>query len=197
MNVDDLASRKTQLRKSLNSWRSQFAVHLADHDAERLALQERFARELIALSKKLQAKRIASYMPFGGEPDVSLFNKYCLDARLELLLPVSNPDNTLHWVEFDGVTTKTSIFGFAEPHGPAVSLAPVDLIVVPALAIDHSGNRLGKGKGFYDRALAEIEAPLVAVVYEHELLDSLPAQPHDHPVNFAVTQSQTLRLLGS
>jgi len=194
MNVDDLAGRKAELRKSLNSWRSQFAVHLAEHDAERVELQEGFARELVAICQRLQPKRIASYLPFGGEPDVSLFNKYCLDARLELLLPVANPDNSLHWVSFDGVTTKTSIFGFAEPHGPATSLAPVDLMVIPALAIDRAGNRLGKGKGFYDRALVEISAPVVAVVYEHELLDNLPAEAHDRPVDFVVTQSQTLKL---
>lgn len=194
MNVDDLAGRKAELRKSLNSWRSQFAVHLAEHGTEGFELQEGFARELVAICQRLQAGRIASYLPFGGEPDVSSFNKYCLDARLELLLPVANPDNTLHWVAFDGVTTKTSIFGFAEPHGPTTSLAPVDLMVVPALAIDRAGNRLGKGKGFYDRALVEISAPVVGVVYEHELLDNLPAEAHDHRVDFVVTPSQTLKL---
>ena len=120
-----------------------------------------------------------------------------MDAGLELLLPVSNPDNTLHWVAFDGVTTKQSIFGFAEPHGPAVDLEPVDLIVVPALAIDQSGNRLGKGKGYYDRALALTAAPVVAVVYEHELLEALPAEAHDRRVDFVVTPVRIKRFASS
>jgi 5-formyltetrahydrofolate cyclo-ligase len=64
---------------------------------------------------------------------------------------------------------------------------------VPALAIDQRGNRLGKGKGYYDRALAEASAPVVAVVYEHELLESLPAEAHDKAVNFAVTPAQTIQ----
>jgi 5-formyltetrahydrofolate cyclo-ligase len=64
---------------------------------------------------------------------------------------------------------------------------------VPALAIDQSGNRLGKVKGYYDRALVATAAPVVAVVYEHELLEALPAEAHDRRVDFAVTPGQTVR----
>lgn len=193
MNVDDLAGAKAQLRKSLGSWRSQFAVHLAENPAERSQLQHAFAGQLRELCQSVGAKRVACYLPFGGEPDTSEFIKWAMDARLELLLPVANPDNTLHWVVFDGVSTKESIFGFAEPHGETVELEPIDLIVVPALAIDQSGNRLGKGKGYYDRALVSTAAPVVAVVYEHELLEALPAEAHDRRVDFAVTPGQTVR----
>jgi 5-formyltetrahydrofolate cyclo-ligase len=194
MSVDDMAGSKARLRTGLNSWRTQFAVHLADNPAERERLQQDFAQRLRQICEQKNAKRIACYLPFGGEPDTSVFNKWALDARLELLLPVANPDSTLHWVAFDGVTTTASIFGFAEPHGQPVALEPVDLIIVPALAIDQRGNRLGKGKGYYDRALAQTSAPVVAVVYEHELLEVLPAEKHDRRVDYVVTPSQTLRL---
>ena len=194
MSVDDLAGRKSELRKSLGSWRAQFAVHLAEHLPEREQLQREYLSQLQKLCVEYKAERIACYLPFGGEPDTSVFINWALEAGLTVLLPVSNPDNTLHWVEFDGVTTRPSIFGFAEPHGPAAQLDPIDLIIMPALAIDQSGNRLGKGKGYYDRALAGTTAPLVAVVYEHELLEALPAEAHDRRVDYVVTPVQTLRL---
>ncbi len=193
MNVADSAGHKAQLRKSLNSWRAQFDVHLAEHLVEREKLQQDFANQLRQICIQTKAQRVACYLPYGGEPDTSLFNEWALNVQLELLLPVANPDQTLHWVAFDGVTTKSSIFGFAEPHGTAVALEPVDLIIVPALAVDQSGNRLGKGKGYYDRALANTNAPVVAVVYEHELIETLPAEAHDRAVDFVVTPEQTLK----
>ena len=194
MSVDDLAANKAELRKSLSSWRSQFAVHLAQNQAERQNLQQQYLNQLRSLCTQLKANRVACYLPFGGEPDTSAFIKWALDAGLTIVLPVTNADSTLHWVEFDGVTTKTSIYGFAEPHGPTVELSPIDLIVVPALAIDQHGNRLGKGKGYYDRALQHSHAPVAAVVYEHELLEALPAEAHDKPVDWVVTPMQTVRL---
>ena len=192
MNVDDIAGRKLQLRKSLKLWRSQFDVHLASHPEERAKLRAALARNLKDLATDLKAARVACYLPFGGEPDVGDFITWCLDARLTVLLPVANPDATLHWVEFDGQTTQTSIFGFAEPHGPPAALEPVDLIVVPALAVDLQGNRLGKGKGYYDRALSDTSATVVGVVYEHEVLESLPVEPHDRRVDFVVTPTHKL-----
>jgi 5-formyltetrahydrofolate cyclo-ligase len=194
MSVDGLAGDKAVLRASRNLWRYKFGVHLAEHPAERDQLGRDFGDQLRQICEETNVKRAACYLPFGGEPDTSVFNRWALDAGITLLMPVANPDNTLHWVAFDGVTTKTSIFGFAEPHGESVDLEPIDLIIVPALAIDRSGNRLGKGKGYYDRALQSINAPVVAVVYQHELIDALPAEAHDRKVDFVVTPLQTLRL---
>ena len=99
----------------------------------------------------------------------------------------------MNWVRFTGETAP-GIFGFHEPVGELVSAADVDLMIVPALAIDQKGNRLGKGKGFYDRYLSTLEAPpaLVAVVYDEELVEHIPAEAHDQPVDAVVTPTQTV-----
>jgi hypothetical protein len=76
-------------------------------------------------------------------------------------------------------TTTNTLFGFAEPVGETATLESADIIFVPALAAEFTGNRLGKGKGFYDRALTGAQAPVAAVIYQHELLDAVPAEPHD------------------
>jgi 5-formyltetrahydrofolate cyclo-ligase len=86
------------------------------------------------------------------------------------------------------------IFGFDEPVGTPADLREAQLILIPATAVDQAGNRLGKGKGFYDIALAnpEVTAPIAAVVYEPELIDELPVENHDQPVNFIVTPLRTI-----
>lgn len=70
-----------------------------------------------------------------------------------------------------------------------------DLIFIPALAVDKSGQRLGKGKGYYDRALADLEdvAPVIAVVFDDEIIDEVPTEDHDHPVDAVVSPTSTTR----
>jgi 5-formyltetrahydrofolate cyclo-ligase len=194
MSDNDLASRKAELRKRLSADRKALANELKSQPAKAHELRRNYLNQLRELCHQFGAKRLTCYLPFGGEPDTSAFITWALQAGISVLLPVANADNTMHWVEFDGVTTKSSIFGFDEPHGPTAQLDPIDLIIVPALAVDQRGNRLGKGKGYYDRALAEASAPVIAVVYEHELLEALPAEVHDRAVNFVVTEARTLKL---
>ena len=111
-------------------------------------------------------------------------------------MPRSNDDGSLSWYLWWGGTVP-GIFGFNEPVGETANLTDAELIVIPALAADRSGNRLGKGKGFYDRALstvADSDIPVAAVVFDQEVLEALPAEAHDHPVNFVVTPSEIIRI---
>jgi 5-formyltetrahydrofolate cyclo-ligase len=138
------------------------------------------------------ATKIACYLAYGDEPDTEIFIDWAIENEIEVLLPVSNQDGTLNWIKFEG-ETEVGIFGFAEPIGQASDLSGADLIVIPALAVDQKGKRLGKGKGYYDRALAALEvvAPVIAVVFDDELIESVPTEDHDHPVDSVVTPSST------
>jgi 5-formyltetrahydrofolate cyclo-ligase len=77
--------------------------------------------------------------------------------------------------------------------GPA-ALEGCDLLFLPAVAVDHAGHRLGRGAGYYDRALADVRAPLCALVFTHELLPEIPHEPHDVPVQMAVTPDGLFRV---
>lgn len=115
-----------------------------------------------------QAERVASYSPLAFEPR---------PPHVEgALLPVLLPDGDLDW-EVDGVRRGAS------------AVAGVDLVIVPAVAVDRSGVRLGRGGGSYDRALARTGAVTVALLHDGELLDALPAEPHDVRVGWVVTPS--------
>ena len=180
--MDAIELQKRELRAELKSQRTN-----RDYDPE---LASALCVQMAELCLSNGATKIACYLAFGTEPDTELFIDWALENEIEVLLPVSNQDGSLSWVSFEGETT-LGIFGFPEPVGRAGSLESADLIFIPALAVDSSGQRLGKGKGYYDRALALLEdkAPIIAVVFEDEILDAVPTEDHDHPIDAAVTPS--------
>ena len=182
MEEKEAAGQKFELRSKLRANRA--AREYNPDDAANLNVH------LAELCLANGASRIACYLPFGDEPDTELFIDWALENEIEVLLPVTNQDGSLHWVVFDG-TTEEGIFGFQEATGQPQRPENIDLAIIPALAVDHSGTRLGKGKGFYDRALIEFTPlpPVVAVVFDDEVLDWIPAESHDHPVDAAVTPS--------
>jgi 5-formyltetrahydrofolate cyclo-ligase len=133
---------------------------------------------------ELNANSIASYQPLASEPDVSEFNSWVVAMGKTLLLPRISGDDL---VFADGDLVVGS-HGILEPQGEAKDVSQCDLILVPALAVDKVGNRLGKGKGYYDRALVAISGiPRYAVVFDSEVLSNVPTQAHDVWVTGAVT----------
>jgi len=133
---------------------------------------------------------IASYSPTATEPDVTGFNDWVRASGRKLLLPIIT-GSQLAWAEPGELTSGP--LGILQPTGAPAELTEATLIVLPALAVDRAGNRLGRGAGYYDRALAEMAAAVrVAVVFDSEILPELPAEPHDVPVNLVVSPEQTL-----
>jgi 5-formyltetrahydrofolate cyclo-ligase len=182
MTEKDVAEAKRELRQQI---RNQRAARVLD-----LELASIFCTHLAELSLSIGAKKIAAYLPYEGEPDIELFLDWALDLDIEVVLPVANQNGSLSWVKFDG-SSNIGIHGFAEGSGSSASLADIDLAVVPALAIGADGVRLGKGKGYYDRAFEKLNAdiPVVAVVYEDELLEHVPSEKHDLKVSMVLTPS--------
>jgi 5-formyltetrahydrofolate cyclo-ligase len=127
------------------------------------------------------ATRVASYVGLRGEPHV--------DPRPGWLLPVLLPDDDLDWAVYDG-TLAPGRRGLPEPVGTRLgvdAIATCDVVLVPALAVDRDGYRLGKGGGSYDRALARATGLTVALVHDGEVVESLPREAHDVPVHAVAT----------
>ena len=117
-------------------------------------------------------------------------------APTNVLVPVVTADSPLDWCRHPSPTAPGN-FGIAEPTGPRLGPAAVrsaDAILVPALAVDRTGRRLGRGGGHYDRSLALLASPsagsagpeLIAVVFAGEIVDTLPVEEHDRPVGTVV-----------
>ncbi|MGN9774444.1 5-formyltetrahydrofolate cyclo-ligase [Micromonospora sp. H33] len=164
----------------------------------------RVQAELVALVRRLRPRRMTAYVPVASEPggpDLPAVLQAALPTGAELLLPVLRDDLDLDWAPWTGPDALVAAGrGMREPTWPPLGVAAVaeaELVVVPALAVDLLGVRLGRGGGSYDRALARVPSTVLTVVPLHdgELVDELPAEAHDRPVRAVVTPADGLRTL--
>jgi 5-formyltetrahydrofolate cyclo-ligase len=133
-----------------------------------------------------------------GEPGGADLPGVLASVCRRLLLPIVQPDHDLDWAVYSGDLVPAA-FGLREPPGPRLGPAAItqaQLVVVPALAVDRRGVRLGRGGGSYDRALARVGPGtlLIAALYDDELVDELPAEPHDIRVHAVVTPAGVVKL---
>ena len=180
--MTSVADQKAVLRKQLREDRAHRQTG-ADESA-------RLSEQLGQYCLDNKVRTAAAYFPIQGEPDIREFLDWALKQGIKILLPVVVGER-LDWITFDG-TTEFGAMGFEEGTGKPAKLATADVAFVPAMAVDLRGNRMGKGKGFYDRALADCKVKTVAVVFDEEILIELPSEPHDKPVNAAITASKLL-----
>jgi len=142
--------------------------------------------------------RLAAYAATGTEPPTRPMIDRLRASGVEVLLPVV-ADAELRWAPYDGWDRLVpGRFGLLQPAGPLLPvgvLGEVDVIAAPALAVDVHGHRLGRGGGYFDRALTAVDrAVIVAVVFDDEVLDEVPVEPHDRAVTGVLTPSGLRRL---
>ena len=181
------------------AWRTRL---LTARDA--LSADARAARDeaLVAGALRLAASTggpICAYVPVGAEPGGPTLVSELVDAGHEVLLPVVPRERgPLEWARFDGTFARGPL-GLREPAGARLGVAAIGsaaLVLVPGLAVDRRGIRLGRGAGYYDRSLPFARAPLVMLLHDDELVERLPADPHDHPVTAALVPKAGLVTLG-
>ena len=149
---------------------------------------------LIELTERLGAKSLTAYLSTQDEPETRDFLQWAEDQGKRILLPVSREDGLLDWAPYDGDDEELDILGMPAPTsellGP-IAINGVDLILVPAACVDRGGMRLGWGRGYFDKTLGSMEGcpPVYAVIFDDELVESVPTERHDMPVNGVVTPS--------
>ncbi|MBQ1040194.1 5-formyltetrahydrofolate cyclo-ligase [Micromonospora sp. C81] len=170
----------------------------------RAAAAGRVQAELVALVRRLRPRTMTAYVPVGSEPggtDLPDALRAALPTDAQLLLPVLLDDLDLDWAAYTGPEDLVAAGrGMREPTGARLgvtAVADAELVVVPALAVDHHGRRLGRGGGSYDRALARVPGSTLTVVPLHdgELVEALPAEAHDRLVRAVVTPADGVRTL--
>lgn len=194
--MDD--SGKWALRRRLLAARR--AVPAAVREAEAAAVA---VAALAALPLVAPAGPVCAYWPVSEEPGSAQLLDGLVRRGYRVLLPVVDPRGPLDWADYIGTAAlKTEPLGLREPGGPRLGCAAIAtavLVLVPALAVDRRGIRLGRGGGHYDRTLplARPGTPLVAIVRDDEILTALPVQAHDVPVTAALTAGRGLLPLPS
>ncbi|MFE3292318.1 5-formyltetrahydrofolate cyclo-ligase [Rhodococcus sp. NPDC059234] len=144
---------------------------------------------------------VCAYVPVGREPGSIEMVEALSRVVGRVLLPVAGEPGPLRWAPYRGreslVRASFGLLEPAEPHLAPEAVGEAALVLVPALAVDRRGVRLGRGAGFYDRSLdlADPAARLIAVVRDDELVEELPEDPHDVRMGEALTPGHGLQLL--
>lgn len=223
-------ARKAALRRTL------LAARAAVPPEEAASAGRLLARRALELPELAQARTAAAYVSVGREPGTRELLETLRARGTAVLLPVLLADGDLDWAEYGGPDAlRPAGRGLLEPAGPRLGPAAVraaEAVLLPGLAVDGRGLRLGRGGGSYDRVLARLagegapadggpagggpagggpaggvrsgSAPsggvpagggpaLVVLLYDGEVLDHVPAEPHDRPVTAAVTPSAVHR----
>ena len=193
--VSDVQLRKAQLRAQILARRSALP-------ADRRTAAGKLIRDAVLDAPQVQmAGTVAAYYSIGAEPDTRGLVYALWKRGSYVLLPVLRPDGDLDWASYEGpdslVPGPRGLRQPGEPPRGVDAVARADAVLVPALAVDAAGRRLGRGGGSYDRALARVGplVPLIALVYDDELVEHVPTVPHDIPVRAAVTPQAGITLL--
>lgn len=206
--ADPGAEAKKRVRRALRASRSARTPDQRAEAASALAVRLGSIPEVAAL---VQAGGgvVAAYASLGDEPGTGPLRELLALSGVRVLLPVIRPDGDLDWGwDFDDLVPREHRLAIPEPVVDAslgtgaagLAAAGCAVVLVPALAVDRAGHRLGQGGGFYDRLLADVPRHvdggplLVAVVHDDEVLDALPHEPHDRPVDAALTPNGFLPL---
>lgn len=191
---NDVEHAKRALRAELRERRQLLS------DAQRDAAATAIGERLDALVDALEARSISCFLSTTTEPGTRDFVRRAVRRGIRVLLPVTRSDGLLDWaVATDDDDVAEGLFGLPEPTGEVlgpIAVNDVDLMIVPAAAVDRSGMRMGWGRGYFDKTIGSMEKcpPVYAVIYDSEVLDALPREVHDQPVDGVVTPTQTLDL---
>lgn len=167
--------------------------------AARQAAADRIMQRVCGLEVYRAANSLLTYMSFGAELDTrGFFDNVLRDGKMAVLPRIDRASKslTLHVVKGCGDLVE-GVWGIREPHAdsPRVAITDIDLVLMPGLAFDRAGNRLGYGAGYYDRLLAPASAkPVrVAAAFDCQVVDAVPTGPSDQPFHILVTESQLLQ----
>lgn len=176
---------KQDLRRFIRAQKKEYAA------AQLAAMSEEITNRVFASAWWQEASTLLLYYPLSDEVDVrSLISEAFEEGKRVLLPVVKGEELVLHLYEGES-SLREGAFGIMEPQGPL--FAPehydeIELAIIPGMAFDGAGHRLGRGKGFYDRLLPKLEsAKLVGVCWPFQLLDEAPAEPHDIPVEEVIS----------
>jgi len=160
--------------------------------------QQQFLTQMQAIVSELGATTLSCYLNTVDEPPTRPFLRWAAEQGLTVLLPVSREDGLMDWAVYEEGDEAIDVLGMPYPttglKGP-MAIHDADLLLIPAALVARDGARLGWGRGYFDRTLGSMEKrpPTFAVVYDHEVVDSVPTEPHDQTIDGAITPSGIIR----
>ena len=180
--IADMAVGKAALRRSHVAARGKMSA--ADREGAGRLIRD----HVLSLPQVAAAGTVAAHYSVGTEPATRSLVYALWKRGSYVLLPLLLPDGDLDWASYEGpdslVPGPRGLLQPAEPPRGTETVSRADVVLVPAVAVDRAGFRLGRGGGSYDRALARVGAqvPVIALLYDTELVDAVPVGEHDQKV---------------
>jgi 5-formyltetrahydrofolate cyclo-ligase len=183
---------KAELRKRLRGVRKTMPIEAAFERSTKIIASLESHPAVVA------AKSVALFWPIEARKEVDLrtFDAALRKRNVRVAYPAIDPETDVMTFRFvdDAAALEEQGYGFAEPPPDAPHAAELDVVIVPAIAVDPTGHRIGYGAGYYDRTLPRYAPPAVsiAVAYDWQLVAEVPATEHDVRVSWVVTDTRTL-----
>lgn len=187
---DRIHARKIRVRKRMIAQRKALSGEAVRESSEAIR------RRLLALSEVAEARVIHCYVSAKhNEVDTRRLISEALEEGKRIVVPVTDlGQRRLDHSEIKCLDElERSVFGLLEPKKECrrlIGIGEVDLVIVPGLAFDPQGNRIGFGGGFYDRFLSEVQAPKIALAYSFQVVEKIEAGPHDVRMDKVVTDER-------
>lgn len=171
---------KADIRRYIRSRKAEFTPEELKEQSAAII------RRLVADSRFAEARTVLLYHSLPDEVCTHELIAEAAKTKTVLLPTVVGDELELH-VYTPSTTTHTGAFDICESDGPLFTdYANIDLAVIPGMAFDQKGNRLGRGKGYYDRLLAKLDCPLIGICFPFQYLEKIPVEEHDRRVEEVV-----------
>jgi 5-formyltetrahydrofolate cyclo-ligase len=196
--LDEILQQKRALRRSVAACRA------SQQDAD--SLSRRIWDKMLALPQFASARTVMTYLDIGSEVRTRHYMSKLWELGKRVVVPycMANELRLFHMENMDELTPGTWQILEPKPEWRSrldrhVEAAELDLIIVPGLAFDRHGNRLGLGKGYYDRLLQHVrpETVKIALAFECQLVDEIPLLPHDVRMDKVITEKALYEVLTS
>lgn len=192
--IPSVSEQKTSLRQQFRVLTRSIAPEQA------AAASEDLRKHLLGSPYWQQAQRILMFYPLNDEPDIAPLLQQALTAGKTIALPRYNSSLGVYEAALIRNLTEDLVpgrFGVREPspNCPALPLNQLDLTLVPGIAFDASGRRLGRGKGFYDRLLPGTTGMTLGLAFDWQESDALPTEPHDVELDAILTPTRWLKVV--
>lgn len=182
--------KKNEIRKLLKNKRLQLSKD------ENLTKSKQIKNRLFKMEEFKKAKNILFYVSYNGE----VFTHEAIEEALInkiVVVPISNKnDYSLIFSKLDSFKDlEEGTYGILEPKKDLIkeiSIDKIDLIIIPGIGFDLRGNRIGYGKGFYDRLLKNTDALIIALAFEFQIIEKIPTENHDRSADIIITEKRII-----
>ncbi len=192
--TNEIAQQKAALRTEIRIRRDSLSKQAVDDRSRRIL------SHLKGIPELKSARAVHTYVAWKNEVDTHALIRWLFDTGRRVIVPwVEKADRRMHHFEIRSLAElQPGSFGILEPvreMTTEVDTTEIDMVIVPGLAFDLSGNRLGYGWGFYDDFLKDLSIPKVALAYDFQVIDSVPVNNNDVPLDIVVSETRVIETI--